>query len=310
MNRFAIVSVAMLALTPFMEAEAKSCNYCSLKAEINRVDDEDMRVKRGVVHGDTLTLRVEDEKRTRGRPFIFGRDVHIDVSSLEESAEIAAEAAAREAGDASVLAEAMSHAEHGDAATLGAAVSFAEQSDASVREYSDMNDAALLDLMAGVEERAFDHTDSVHQHVLGLDDQVQGIAGDVNNLYDVTAGLEQRNREQDVFLNTLDIATANNARDIRELEFALDQQRRRYREAIAGVTALSMVQQDPSADGVQLSAGVGHFQGQTAGSVMIGTRIADRVYVNAGASYGAVTTYGASATVRLGGRLFAVARRK
>jgi len=92
--------------------------------------------------------------------------------------------------------------------------------------------------------------------------------------------------------------------------FALDRQRERYREAIAGATAIGMVQQDPSANGVQLSASVGHFQGQSAGAVVIGTRIHDRVFVNAGASYGAATTYGASATVRLGGDLFVVSRRK
>ena len=57
-------------------------DFENLKAEIQRVDDEDMRVKSGKVVGDTLTLIVADEKATGNRSEPFSREVDIDVSSL------------------------------------------------------------------------------------------------------------------------------------------------------------------------------------------------------------------------------------
>jgi hypothetical protein len=116
-------------------------------------------------------------------------------------------------------------------------------------------------------------------------------------------------RRQAHALDELGARVGSVEHQVADLQAALDGQRRRYREAIAATTAIGMVQQDPSASGVQLSVGGGWFQGQQAGAVVAGTRIADRVYVNAGASFGAVTTYGASATVRLGGDLFVTKRR-
>ena len=56
--------------------------------EIDRVDKEDMRVKSGQVNDGTLTLRVEDMEKTRGRNEIYGKDVDIDVSSLDQSQEV------------------------------------------------------------------------------------------------------------------------------------------------------------------------------------------------------------------------------
>ena len=55
----------------------------TLAQRIEQVNSEDMRVKFGVVNGDTLTLRVEDMERSQGRKDIYGKDVHIDVSSLK-----------------------------------------------------------------------------------------------------------------------------------------------------------------------------------------------------------------------------------
>lgn len=60
-----------------------------LEYEIDQVNREDMRVKRGEVDGDTMTLRVEDMAKSRGRDEIFGRDVDIDVSSLNQADEVA-----------------------------------------------------------------------------------------------------------------------------------------------------------------------------------------------------------------------------
>jgi len=56
---------------------------------IEQVDKEDMRVKNGNVAGDTLTLRVEDYAKTQGRSEIYGQDVDIDVSSLNQADEVA-----------------------------------------------------------------------------------------------------------------------------------------------------------------------------------------------------------------------------
>lgn len=55
---------------------------------IEQVNKEDMRVKNGTVSGDNLSLRVEDEAKTQGRDEIYGEDVNIDVSSLNQSEEV------------------------------------------------------------------------------------------------------------------------------------------------------------------------------------------------------------------------------
>ena len=59
-----------------------------LRQEIDTVNKEDMRVKSGNVDGDTMTLRVEDMAKSRGRDFIYGKDVDIDVSGLNQADEV------------------------------------------------------------------------------------------------------------------------------------------------------------------------------------------------------------------------------
>jgi predicted nucleic acid-binding Zn-ribbon protein len=60
----------------------------ALSQEVVEVDREDMRTVSGDVDGGTLTLRVEDMEPSRGRTETFGRDVEIDVSSLDQSTEV------------------------------------------------------------------------------------------------------------------------------------------------------------------------------------------------------------------------------
>lgn len=373
----ATLAVAIAALSVSSIAEAKNCTSCNLNKlkqellyEIDQVDREDMRVKSGVVQGDTLTLRVEDEKKSRGRNFIYGKDVDIDVGSLEESAEIiqgdkatlfdanqysdhgdaatlesanaytdeaianiqhpdwqpqitAAETRANEYTDFEVAA-AKAYADDGDAATLSAAMQHAEASDAQTLEYAKVWSAQADD---DVLEQAKQHSTDLAEALAAADrvirtdmnllteshtqlqESVYSLSGEVYNL---SAGVQQNTYA----IDQLTVGVQQNADSINSLdrrldtvESVLDAQRRDIREGVAAVTAMSMVQQDPSANGLQLSVGGGWFQGQTGGAVVMGTRVADRVYVNAGASFGGVTTYGASATVRLGGNLFVVKRR-
>jgi outer membrane murein-binding lipoprotein Lpp len=54
-----------------------------LVQEVIEVNKEDMRVKSGEVVGSELVLRVEDMAKSRGRSEIYGKDVRIDVSSLQ-----------------------------------------------------------------------------------------------------------------------------------------------------------------------------------------------------------------------------------
>lgn len=60
----------------------------ALAQEVVEVNREDMRTVSGNVDGGTLTLRVEDQAPSRGRPDTFGRNVDIDVSSLDQSTEV------------------------------------------------------------------------------------------------------------------------------------------------------------------------------------------------------------------------------
>jgi len=71
-----IAATALVIAAPVMATQ-------SLSQRIEQVNSEDMRVKSGVVNGDTLTLRVEDMERSQGRKAIYGKDVNIDVSSLK-----------------------------------------------------------------------------------------------------------------------------------------------------------------------------------------------------------------------------------
>lgn len=387
--RFVVAFVITVMLAAALGTPAHAVQPLSdldeIRHEIDRVDREDMRVKRGKVEGDTMTLRVEDQKRSRGRPFVYGKNVEIDVSSLEESAEIAAGDAATlheanaytdeaisnieiehpdwqpqidaaeqrshdhtdvavagakahaEAGDAATLHEAQGYSDandrrvldaanaasaEGDAETLSAARQHAEEADAetltSAQGYADEGDEATLseavsytngiaEGLATVDRALGARLDYLRQDAVAMHNKQGGQIEGLSRGLDAVSGLASANA---FAIDALDNRVDGVEAQVRDLQFALDEQRRRYREAIAGTTAIGMVQQDPSANGVQLSVGVGHFQGSNAGSVVIGTRIADRVYVNAGASYGAATTYGASATVRLGGDLFVVSRRR
>ena len=57
-------------------------------ARIEQVNKEDMRVKRGELNDGTLTLRVEDMAKTQGRSEIYGKNVDIDLSDLDQSQEV------------------------------------------------------------------------------------------------------------------------------------------------------------------------------------------------------------------------------
>lgn len=67
---------------------ATSANAFEVSDRIDQVDKEDMRTKSGEVSGNTMTLRVEDMARTRGRDKIYGKNVDIDVSDLNQSQEV------------------------------------------------------------------------------------------------------------------------------------------------------------------------------------------------------------------------------
>lgn len=60
----------------------------NIHSKIDQVDKEDMRVKSGNLQDGTLTLRVEDMEKTRGRDEIYGKDVEIDLSELDQSSEV------------------------------------------------------------------------------------------------------------------------------------------------------------------------------------------------------------------------------
>ena len=75
-TKLLIAATALVIAAPALATQ-------SLAQRIEQVSSEDMRVKSGVVNGDTLTLRVEDMERSQGRKAIYGKDVNIDVSSLK-----------------------------------------------------------------------------------------------------------------------------------------------------------------------------------------------------------------------------------
>lgn len=69
--------------TPSNNPNASAKQKC-----VDQVNLEDMRVKRGEVNGDTMTLRVEDQAKTQGRSEIYGNNVDINVSGLNQSEEV------------------------------------------------------------------------------------------------------------------------------------------------------------------------------------------------------------------------------
>ena len=75
-TKLLIAATALVIAAPALATQ-------SLAQRIEQVNSEDMRVKSGVVNGDTLTLRVEDMERSQGRKAIYNKDVNIDVSSLK-----------------------------------------------------------------------------------------------------------------------------------------------------------------------------------------------------------------------------------
>jgi len=92
-NTIAVVAVAsMLSFAVASPAYATNKDKCAnsflglaKQSCVEQVNLEDMRVKSGDVSGNTLTLRVEDQGKTKDRNYIYGRDVEIDVSGLNQA---------------------------------------------------------------------------------------------------------------------------------------------------------------------------------------------------------------------------------
>lgn len=209
--------------------------------------------------------------------------------------------------DADVLAEAQAYADDVGAETLESAIGYSDTLVAAATEdannYADEGDAATLAAALDADADTLADAEAYSDQLHGVQaDQISVLETQVS---EVINGNGQRSLRLDSLENRQSVLeqrqTATEAA-VEELQFAMDRQRQRYREAISAVTALSMVQQDPGANGVQVSVGMGHFQGQNSAAVVVGGKVSERLYFNFGASTGAATAYGASATVRLGGR--------
>ena len=99
MNTMAVVAVATMlsfAVASPAYADSNKCanSFLGLAKQscVEQVNLEDMRVKSGDVSGDTLTLNVKDQAKTQGRNYIYGKDVEIDVSGLNQADEVATNA--------------------------------------------------------------------------------------------------------------------------------------------------------------------------------------------------------------------------
>lgn len=81
----AVTATAVLMAAP---AVARMNPFPGIYERLDQLNAEDMRVKSGEVNSSTLTLRVEDHSRSQGREEIYGKDVDIDVSSLDQSGDV------------------------------------------------------------------------------------------------------------------------------------------------------------------------------------------------------------------------------
>ena len=99
---------------------------------------------------------------------------------------------------------------------------------------------------------------------------------------------EERVKALEAAANRQKAETDSLKRDVKDL-----------RGGIAGATALSVMQQTPLGrpGELQVSAGVGYYDGETAGALLVGTNFTERLYGNVGAFMGSTGEPGIAASV-------------
>jgi len=229
---------------------------------VEQVNLEDMRTKSGVVSGDTLTLRVEDQGKTKDRNYTYGRYVEIDVSGLNQ-----ADGVATNATNINTNKDRIEQVDQEDHRAVGGSY-----------------DSGKLTIntqdMDGGSKRTFE--------VTGFDAESKANTTAISNVHNKVTN------------NTQNIAATNQRIDgvMNDMRY-MD---RNLSAGIASSIAIGQHQFDPSFKGGQVSLSGGFYNGQNAVSLAVGVPVGERAFFSASiasdsGSYG--ESGGVGVTIRL-----------
>ena len=213
----------------------------NVNARIEQVNLEDMRTNSGVVSGDNLTLRVEDQAKTQGRNTIYGKDVVIDVSGLNQSDEVATNA-----NHIKTNKDRIEQVDQEDHRAVGGS-------------YDSGKLTINTEDMDGGSKRTFEIT--------GLDAESKANTTAISNV---------NNR---VTTNTTNISLANQRID--NVMSDMKYMDRNLSAGIASSISIGQHQFDPSFKGGQVSLSGGFYNGENAVSFAVGVPVGERAFFSA-----------------------------
>jgi len=231
-----------------------------IAASIEQLNNEDMRVKSGTLNGNQLTLRVEDMAKSRGRDTIYGKDVVVDLSGLDQSAEIGSQ------GDS--IVNNTTNIEGNTQNITNNRTDINKQGDRITVNEGDIE--GLGDRVTVNEGDINSQGDTLNEHDTRISANEQAI-NEFNNFGPGSYRADIDANEYGINQNRLAINQLE--RDMRSLD-------RNLSAGIASAVAMSQHQFNPSYNGGQVSLAGGTYNGQTAFSLAFGAPISDVGFFN------------------------------
>ena len=319
MNTMAAVAAAtMLSFAVAAPAYASNKDKCAnsflglaKQSCVEQVNLEDMRVKSGVVSGDTLTLRVEDQAKTQGRNKIYGKNVEIDVSGLNQSDEVVTNA-----NDIKTNKDRIEQVDQEDHRAVGGTynsgkltINTEDMDGGSKRTFEitglDAESKANATAISNVNNSVINNTNTNNTQNVVLqnhDNRITVNEGDISNNTKRSVNNETVNNEQSVVLSDHNNRIISNTTSISAVQqsviqnsngISLANQRidgvmndmrymdRNLSAGIASSIAIGQHQFDPSFKGGQVSLSGGFYNGENAVSFAVGVPVGERVFFSA-----------------------------
>ena len=271
---------------------------------VEQVNLEDMRTKSGVVSGDTLTLRVEDQGKTKDRNYTYGRYVEIDVSGLNQ-----ADGVATNATNINTNKDRIEQVDQEDHRAVGGSydsgkltINTQDMDGGSKRTFEvtgfDAESKANTTAISNVNNKVTNNTNTNNQQNVVLEDHNNRITaneGDISKNSIRTVNNETVNNQQNVVLedhnnrissvkqsvaqNTNNISIAN-----QRIDAVMNDMRYMDKNLSAGIAssiAIGQHQFDPSFKGGQVSLSGGFYNGENAVSFAVGVPVGERAFFSA-----------------------------
>ena len=234
---------------------------------IEQVNKEDMRVKSGELNDGTLTLRVEDMEKSDGRDYIYGKDVNIDLSDLDQSAEVSENRTDIDTNTTNISNNRTDIDQNTDRSVANENRSVDNSQRISNNrddiETNTQNINTNTSAISDVRGYTVDNRRSINTNAYGIETNRQAIN---TNAYGI-----ETNRQAIVDTNARIDGVMN---DMKYLD-------RNLSAGVASAMAIGQHQFDPSYSGGQVSLSGGFYNGENAVSFAVGVPVGERAFFSA-----------------------------